>query len=175
MTSQQVLGLSPEEILKLNSRDIPSLVSAAIEFDRASKQFANLLSVAKERLVQEARRTLADGAGLPDEAGTSATFNSDAGEIARVNFPKPSLIRGFWIHKDKAYKKEGKGTVEIGDVKAVAGDFFDKLFAKVFRPGTAFRDLCRALLPPGKAAKLMAMMEEPSSPRVSFETTEGQA
>jgi hypothetical protein len=167
----------------MTTKQVASLVDEAIALDRQIADLETLLTQTKARLVTEAERLLREREGpsrtghqeaTPTLAGCSYTLHGAAGNVATVNFPKPKLISGFFFQKpggqEKAFRMKESKLVELGPVRQLAGEAFGKLFSQQYKPVKAFRDLCTALLGKREAAKLIEMCEEPSSPRVSFET-----
>lgn len=82
-------------------------------------------------------------------------YHGAAGEKALVIVQGPSI----------------KPTAEtIDELKASLGDSFGKLFDRVvsFKPVKAFREVAQAILPKGKAAKVISRCEVDSTPYVKW-------
>ena len=169
MTSNQLCALPTEDIAKFPASELPELVQAAIALDRDIKESTKTLNKVKDRLIEAAGKEAAE-AGMKQE-GTTWTFKDPKGECARVSFPEKKLLSSFFLAKDLAYVKKGKGAKLVGDIMGLAGAGFGKLFAKHFKPAKAFRELLPTLIPePGPRAQLLRLVEVPSNPTVSFGT-----
>lgn len=165
---------TPAAITDLKTEDLPVLIDAAVEFDRRRETFEELLDACKARLKLEAERDAK--AEKLDPEGTSWDYKSGQGFVARVSFPKPGLIRSFFINKEgQACTFRGDEMVKLGDLEKICDGpaNFAKLFAKYFKPAKAFRELCKALLKPAAAAKLIDAVTDTSPARVTFETKQG--
>lgn len=170
MTATEILELDPEQIAKLKSPDIPLVVSAAVRLDRKIKEDTAFLDTLKLRLIHEGE---ADAKGQEMKTpGTTWNYTGACGNRASVVFPADKVIGMFWVSKGRCFRKKGKETIEMANLKKMAGEHFKKLFFGMFKPCKAFRELVKVLLPPGKQEEMIAACEEPSSPRVSFETAE---
>lgn len=145
-------------ILKLPSRAVPELVANALECQKALKRLEKELEAYKARLVQEAQAECRR-AGIGDTRETAWNFTAPDGTVARVNFPKDQIPRELGVLRETGARE-------------IAGDFFTKLFAKVWKPAKTFRELVQKMLPPDKAKELVGLIEEESSPRVSFEAAQ---
>jgi len=160
----------------MTAKQIASLVSEAIALDNRIAQTELLLRDLKARLVELAALTLRDEAGIKDPVGSSQTFTGELEtEICRVNFPGPRLISGIWFFKgktgpEKAFRMKDGQAAYAGPLQDLAGDHWNKLFVCNWKPAKGFRELAPVLLGPPKAEKLIALCEDPSGPRVSFET-----
>jgi len=162
----------------MTTKQVASLVSEAIGLDNEIARLELILDCKKTQLTDLARLTLRTEAGVKDATGSSQTFTGELPtEICRVNFPGPKLIGGIWFFKtrgqpEKALRKSEGKTIEAGPLKELAGEHWDKLFFGTWKPAKAFRDLVPVLLEktPAKARELIELCQEPSSPRVCFET-----
>lgn len=172
MTSAQILELTPESIASLDSRDIHFVVEAAIRLDRDIKLLQGTLGLLKAHLIKEAEAEWRKS-GDKKQEGTSWTYHDRTGEIARVSFPEPKLLSGFWLHDGKAFRYDSasKKVVLLGDIEAACDGKFKKLFSNtIYKPVKGFREIVGALLPNGLQRRLLAMVTLPSSPRVNFGT-----
>lgn len=161
----------------MNTKQIADLVTSAIDLDRTIGELTQELNELKARLVDEARAHLSEvgiiGQAVPEERsveGSSYTFQDDAGQSAVISFPVPGLIRSFWLHQERAYRKKEGETIEIPKLVPLAGKHFGKLFAVQYKPAKAFRELCPVLLGAKGGPPMVDLCCEPSSPRVSFKT-----
>lgn len=173
VNATELLELTPEQIAKLKSQDIPVLVSAAVKLDRTIKEQQKTLACLKERLVTEGE---ADAKKAEVKTpGTTWNYTGPCGNRASVAFPEDKLIGAFWIANGKCFRKRTRDdgryeTVEMANVKEIAGVNFKKLFFQMYKPAKAFRELLKALATPKEQEELTEACQEPSSPRVSFET-----
>jgi hypothetical protein len=158
----------------MTSKQLASLVSESIALEQEIADAELLLRANKDRLIEEAKVLLREESDIAEalHSGASYTFKNEHGAVARVSFPKRGLLRGFWLHDGAAFKKRGDETIELKGLVTLAGEWFDKLFAKRFVPAKAFRELAPTVLSPAKAEKLVELCLEDSSPRVSFEVKE---
>jgi len=161
----------------MNSKQIASLVSEANELDQQIAASTALLKQKKAILIEQAMLKLREESDIKDalHSGASYTFKSEDGSAAAlINFPGKKLLTSFWIYKGKAYAYgEEKEIICLGNLdKTVDGpENFGKLFAKFFKPCKAFREVVKIILPK-TAEKLLALLEQNNSPRVSFKTKE---
>jgi len=155
--------------------DTKSLVTAAAALDRDIAEKQKQLTELKARLVELAEKQLRRELELGPRAsleGRSAQLDGEE-VYARVSFPKPRLPAQLSYLQGKAYIKRDEELVQLThDPKEFCGPAFPKLFAMVYKPARAFRELVGALLPEAKAKTLLQELESPSSPRVAFETKE---
>src|SRR6185295_13524669 len=154
----------------MTTTDLPKLVTDCIALDRQIADLTDRVNVGKSLLVQAAILEHTRTLGHETILGCTYTFSSLAGESANVNFPADKLISNFRIEGDQAILTKGKESIELGDFRKIAGEHFKSLFAKLYKPAKAFRELAPRLLTPGAASKLIRACEEGSSPRVSFKT-----
>ena len=155
----------------MTTKQIAAKVSEAIRLEQQIEALQIKLDGIKETLLSEAEIKLSEELGgiIPD--GSSYNFKDNAGHVARINWPNPSLIRGFWIKSDMAFRLKEKKIIQLGDIKSRAGMHFSKLFRTYHAPvSKIFRDLAPALLGNIQGQALIRMCEEPTSPRVTFET-----
>ncbi len=159
----------------MNTTDCsPEFVTELIALDRKVTELTELLKLGKEKLVQAAIVQHTKDLGHASILGCAYSFVSTTGESASVSFPKDKLISAFVLEGDIAVQLRGKEPrverVVLGDFKKWAGEEFKNLFAKVYKPAKAFRELAPRLLTPGAASRIIHACEEPSAARVSFKT-----
>lgn len=145
----------------MNNSKLEQLVTEAVVLDRLIAERSARLKEIKVELIAEAKNR--PDACTETEGGGKAwsAFDID-GNIARVNFPAPTLKSGI----------DGEGKT-IERIRNAAGRFFASLFdqAPKYVPVENFRAEAEKLL--GKdAKKLIKLCSTDSSPRVSFETKE---
>jgi len=141
---------------------IQLLVADAIALDRKISELEEDLKGLKSLLVDVA-------SSLPEEhteteGGGHAWIAEDVvGNIARVNFPAPTLKS----------KVDGTGKT-IEKIREVAGKWFPDLFdqAPAYKPKPEFRSFVEKFLDKATARKLIKLCSTESAPRVSFETKE---
>jgi hypothetical protein len=174
MTSEQVLALDPDKIAKLPSREIPSLVTAAITLDRAIKLSQEHLALLKSRLVEEAQLDFRKlDSPTPTNEGHTYTYTDQCGQVAHVVFPGKRLIGGFTMKDGKAfyYDARARATHCLGELETVCGPHFKTLFQnKIFKPVKGFREILGAVIISSARERILKMVELPSSPRVTFGT-----
>lgn len=162
----------------MKTKQIASLVDEATELDRQIAELTGSLGEKKTILIGLATEILRRELGPPgDLTGSSYTFAGSPGRnaFARVQFPNPKLIGGFYFIDDAegrpiAWRTKDDKAIQVGNVREVAGLAFEKLFAQSWKPAKSFRELALSHLGHGRAGKLVSMCEEPSAPRVGFET-----
>lgn len=88
------------------------------------------------------------------KAGQGTYTGESPGESVQVIFPAPSI------------RPDGVAIEAVK--KAVGAEIFGKLFTRIvkFSPDKGFRSLVGALLTPAKSAKVLALCEVPTSPRI---------
>lgn len=158
----------------MTSKQIAGLVDTAIALDRQIATLSQELDTKKAKLLETARALLREESGIKDPIGTSYTIKGAAGNVCTVSWPKPRLIRSFYFldiaGRDIAWRTKEDKAIELGDVRALSGLAFGRLFAQSWAPAKAFRELAQSHLDKPQASQLIQMLEEPSSPRVQFET-----
>lgn len=167
--ADSIILLPPEDLLKLPGKRIPQLVTHAVGLQRQIESLKGRFENCKARLRAEAEAELRRE-GIKDLPGNAWTFAGADGTSARVNFPKDGLVKTFWLHDGEAYTFRDEKICKLGDIEGPAGKHFDKLFQKQFKPRKTLRELAPVLLAKKACEKLLRIIVEPSSPRVSFET-----
>lgn len=161
----------------MTTKQVASLVDEAIALDSHIAGLQLQLTSMKKELQTEAERLLREETDTLELPGCSYTFHGNNGHVANISFPKPKLISGFFFLKrgtedNAAFRMKDGKMAEVGPIRELAGEAFAKLFSTQYKPAKAFRELCAAMLPKREAGKLIELCEEPSAPRVSFETKE---
>lgn len=164
--------LTPEQILTLTSEAIPALVEEAVELDRIAGEMLQRVAVYKSRLVAEAAMELRKDPALQTLEESSYSFTGFKGNAAQVSFPRRRKIGNIFFVGDDAFTSKEDKARKLGDIKGVAGESFNKLFAKFYKPAKDFASLCKVLLTKPKAENLIHMCSEPSNPVVRFKTKE---
>lgn len=142
---------------------LKSLVTEAVSLDREIAEKQDRLKELKSLIVAEAQQR--EEEHTPGDGGGSCWIaKANDGSAARVSFPVPSLKS----------KIDGEGKT-IEKIRAASGKAFNVLFTPTisYKPVDDFRARAEAELDRG-AAKLIRLCQTESSPRVSFETKEGQ-
>ena len=173
MNATEVLGYAPNQIAALSEEEFPALVDAAIRLDRSITKDTEQLNGFKDRLKAAARAELLKTIPEKDLPGAAKLYPGASGMSARVEFPKPALMRGsfyFIPGSPNAWTVRADENVSLGDLRKIAGPAFEKLFHACFRPAKAFKDLAAVLLTKTQAEKLIDAISEDSSPRVKFNT-----
>jgi len=175
MTAKQILDLTPEQIAKLPSKEIPLLAEAYIQLDRDIKSAEQLLGFYRQRFIKEGEAEAA--AAEVALKGTTWNFMTPAGESVEVQFPEDALIKGgFIIMPDgEIFRSKDRKLILMPNLVALAGKAFNKLFAETWMLKKSFREIAPALLGESKGAQIIAACEEPSSPRVTPKTAKGSA
>ena len=141
---------------------IQLLVANAIFLDRQIVELEAEFKLVKSLLIQVAESQPENH--TETEGGGRAWIAEDVvGNIARVNFPAPSLKS----------KVDGTGKT-IEKIREVAGKWFADLFdqAPAYKPKPEFRSFAEKFLDKATARKLIKLCSTESAPRVSFETKE---
>lgn len=140
------------------------LVTLAVDLDRDIKVATKRLNEIKKQLTTEAE-SRQDEAIQTEGGGWSWQFTGDDGCVARVTSPAPTLKSEI----------DGEGKT-IEKIREAAGAHFTRLFqqAPKYKLIPAFREEAQGLL--GRTAgKLIKLCTVNSTPRVAFETKEGQS
>jgi hypothetical protein len=145
----------------MHNQKLKMLVTEAVVLDRLIAERSARLKEIKAALIQEAE-SRSEECTATDNGGQAWTAEDEDGNIARVNFPAPTLKASI----------DGEGKL-IEKVRQAAGTFFPTLFnqAPKYVPVKNFRALAESFLAKG-AGKLIKLCSTDSSPRVSFETKE---
>jgi len=143
----------------MHDAKLKQLVTEAVVLDRLIAERSARLKEIKTELIKEANRRPEEHTGTMG-GGLSWTAEDEIGNIARVNFPAPTLKASI----------DGEGKT-IEKVRQAASTHFTTLFnqAPKYVPVNGFRALAESFLG-GKASKLIKLCTTASSPRVSFET-----
>jgi hypothetical protein len=145
----------------MNEPELQSLVDNAVALHREIARKTEQLKAIKADLVKEARRH-PKALVATENGGKRWTTKGSDGCIARVNFPAAALLSEIKAQSDLAKQ-----------LHDIAGDKFDRLFTTVtsYQPAEDFRSEAVAILPESKAEALVALCENESAPRVSFEAS----
>ena len=143
----------------MNVQELRTLVDNAVALHREIAAKSEQLKALKAELVKEARRSpkalVATASG-----GKRWTTKGSDGCLARVNFPAPALVSEIEAESDLAKQ-----------IQEIAGGKFRRLFTtvKIYQLAENFRAEATAHLPEAQAEALVALCENDSAPRVSFE------
>ena len=143
----------------MKEQELKTLVDNAVTLHREIATKTEQLKALKADLVKEAR--LHPKALVATESGGKRwTTKGSDGCIARVNFPAAALMSEIEAQSDLAKQ-----------LHDIAGDKFRRLFTTVksYQLAENFRSEASAILPDTKAEALVALCENESAPRVSFE------
>jgi hypothetical protein len=143
----------------MTEQEIQSLVDNAVNLHREIAKKTEQLKALKADLVKEARRH-PKALVATESGGKRWTTKGSDGCIARVNFPAAALLPEIEAQSDLAKQ-----------LQDIAGDKFRRLFTTVksYQLAENFRSEAAAILPEQKAEALVALCENESAPRVSFE------
>jgi hypothetical protein len=143
----------------MNEQDLQTLVDNAVALHREIASKTEQLKALKADLVKEARRH-PKALVATESGGKRWTTKGSDGCLARVNFPAAALLSEIEAQGDLAKK-----------LHEIAGDKFRRLFTTVksYQLTENFRAEAAAVLPESKAQALVALCENESAPRVSFE------
>jgi hypothetical protein len=143
--------------MEMTDAKLKVLVSEAVVLDRKIRELMNELKEVKDRLIAEAESRPEEHTET-DGGGSAWAIAGQAGDLARVSFPAPTL--------KSSIPGEGK-TIE--KIRQVCGNSFIKLFLQVpaYKPMPEFR---KAAAEEGLGRKLLSLVETETKPRVSFET-----
>src|SRR5206468_497677 len=97
----------------MTSRQTAETVTHLIDLQQTISDLQDQVATLKEQLINEARHKLFKQFGNMYIEGNSYTFKDDLGQIARVNFPRPSFVRSFWEHDAKFYRKKADAIIEL--------------------------------------------------------------
>ncbi|MEP6669769.1 MAG: hypothetical protein ABJF10_11485 [Chthoniobacter sp.] len=143
----------------MNEKELQSLVDNAVALHREIAQKTEQLKALKAVLVKEARRH-PKALVATENGGKRWTTKGSDGCLARVNFPAAALVSEIEAQSDLAKQ-----------LQDIAGGKFRRLFTTVksYQLAENFRAEAAAILPERKAEALVALCENESAPRVSFE------
>jgi hypothetical protein len=141
-------------------KELKKLITQAVALDREINQKTELLKSFKMLLIKAAQRQKKQ-LQRTENGGLRWSAEGEDGTLARVNFPAPSLTAKIDA-EDECFS----------EIKALAGKAFRHLFkpSKCYKLIAGFRSDAGGLLNPTAAKKLIALCENESKPRVSFET-----
>lgn len=145
----------------MTDNKLKSLVSEAVELDRAIAQNTERLAEIKKTLISEA--VSREEQSTPTEGGGwSLIMDGTNGCVARVTQPGPKLKSSIDAEKPAGAK-----------VMAMVGKYKDELFTPrlTWIPVENFRDRVVSLFPTSHR-KIITGCESKSQPAVSFETKE---
>lgn len=148
----------------MNDSKLKSTVAKAVVLDRQRAEIDRELKKIKAQLINEAD-TRIDEHTPTEGGGSTIRFDGADGCCATVSFPARTLKSSILV-SSKPFEKI---------MELVETNVFDRLFVHLgaYRPVDGFREEAEVLL--GKDAKrLIKLCESESSPRVSFETKDGQ-
>ncbi|HWN09764.1 MAG TPA: hypothetical protein VNO50_10935 [Pyrinomonadaceae bacterium] len=156
----------------MTSSQIAALIQLGARLDKQIADKTSDLNEIKAKVRAHAENAVRKREGIPQDqpvAGQQWEGEGTDGVFCQVSFPEDKLVSPIVFIGDVANRYEDKKLVPLGaDIKKLAGDKFDNLFAPLYRPAKAFRDLVPLLLPKADRQPLLEAMSEPSSPRVSF-------
>jgi hypothetical protein len=149
----------------MNEQELQTLVDNAVALHRDIADKTEQLKTLKASLVQHAKTN--EAALTPTETGGKRfTAKGSDGCIARVSFPAAALASEIEAQGDLAQQAH-----------TLAGDHFRRLFTtvKIYQLVDNFRVEAAARLTARKAQALIALCENESAPRVSFEAANRSA
>lgn len=135
---------------------IATAVNEAAILDAEIRAMSKRLAEIKGKLLDEAAKREAEHVAGKTGHGSNWSFTAPSGARVTITYPGKGL----------ASQDEESGA----EIKTLAGPAFAKLFERrvSFAPVKAFREVLAALLPKPKAAKVLALVETDSAPKVAF-------